>query len=329
VIQVLFGIWTCTLKQSCRVFCGEHFFFYPKSWTTLQKLKNSNLSSFRKKKFKKRGERGQALLGRPACPSARSHAQPRSPPPPRARTRPALLHPTPATWRPYVGDVAVAARLRMAWPGRDATPLTQTPPFSMSPPPSPSATPAPSSAAAPLLAELRCSPPAVSAGRSPCQVHRRVHHRRSKPLRTLNRGGKPPCDRNGSPEFTWPRRSAPPRWNPHFSALFRLFLCVFCSGLPERAPTVLCGRSTPSEWPGHGEQRCCAAMHASEGTLVVPRPSQGHHRVRLTAGNTMVLTPRPESSPPTRSARRRCPSSLSRWLVGSGAHCQPQGGRVG
>ena len=40
-------------------------------------------------------------------------AQPRGPAPPRLPTRadaPASLHPAPATWRPYEGDVAAAAR---------------------------------------------------------------------------------------------------------------------------------------------------------------------------------------------------------------------------
>ena len=296
------AIWSKVVEY----FVGNISSFYPTSWKTLQKLQNLHLNSFGKKKFKKR-ERGHALLGRPASLSARSHARPTVSPPPRVRARPALLDPTLATWRPYVGDVATTARLRLAWPGRDATPLPQAPPFSLSPPPSPAATPTPSSAVATLLAELRRSPPAVSTGHLACQAHRCVRHRRGKPLRTLNRGGKPPCDRNGLPEFIRSRRSDPPHWNPPFSAPFRLFLCMLCSGWPERAPTVLHECSTLTEWPVHGEQRRRAAIHASKGALAIPRPSQGHHRLRLAAGNTLVLTPWPEASPPVRSARRRCP----------------------
>ena len=274
----------------------------------------------------KKKERGQALLGRPASFSAHSRAQPSSPSPPRAWARPAFLHRMPAMWWPYVGDVAAAALLRPAWPGRDATPLPYTPPFSLPPSPSLIFTPAPSSAAMPLPAELRRSPSAVSSGHLPHQAHRWVRHHRSKPLRTLNGGGKPTCDCNGSPEFNRPRRSAPPHENPLFPAPFYLFLCASCSGWPNQAPTALHRRSTLPVWPGHGEQRRCAAMHADEDD---PDISQGHHRVRLAAGSTLVLTPRPEAP------RRRgplvggIPSSRLHWPVGSEAHCQPQGDRVG
>ena len=50
--------------------------------------------------------------------------------------------------------------------------------------------------------KLRRSPLAVSAGHSPRQGHRRVRHRHGKHLRTLNRGVRPPRDRNSSLEFT-------------------------------------------------------------------------------------------------------------------------------
>ena len=76
---------------------------------------------------------------------------------------------------------------------------------------------------------LRRSPPAVSTGHSPRQGHRCVRHRHGKPLRTLDRGDSPPRNRNSSPEFARPRRSAPPYRNPPFLALFRLFLSALGS----------------------------------------------------------------------------------------------------
>jgi len=61
------------------------------------------------------------------------------------------------------------------------------------------------------------------------------------------------------------------------------------SGRREQAPAVLRERSTPLEWPGHGEQHRRAAMHVGRGVLAVFQPSRGHHRVRLVAGSMLVL----------------------------------------
>ena len=282
MIQILFGIWTCTLKQSCIVFCREHFFFLPQILKNFAKASKFTFKLFWGKRNSKKGKRGRRCWA--DLPPLRP-----------ARTSGPALPLLPARGRVlpfYTWCRSRGGRTPATWPRPpDTTTLLQVPPFSLSSPRSPSATPAPSFAMAPLLAELCRSPPAVSAGRSPRQVHHRVRNHRGKPLRTLNWGGKPPCDCNGSPEFTRPHQSAPPRWNLPFSALFRLFLCALCSGWPERAPTVLRRRSTPPEWPSHGEQHHRAAMHANEGALAVPRPSQGHHWVCLAAGNTLVLTP--------------------------------------
>jgi hypothetical protein len=118
------------LKQSCRAFCGEHFFFLPQILKTLQKLQNSHLSSFGKKKFKKRG---QALLGQPPPFRPARARGPASPPPPRARTRP------PFSTRRWPRGGRMSATLqrppcsdRHDLDGRHPAP--QAPPFSLSPP---------------------------------------------------------------------------------------------------------------------------------------------------------------------------------------------------
>ena len=165
-------------------------------------------------------------------------------------------------------------------------------------------------------------------GHSTRQGHRRARLRRGKPLRTLYQGESHPQACSSSPEFVQPRRSAPPLRNPPSLALIRLFLSVLGSGC-EQALVMLRARSTPPEWPGHGEQHGRTTIHASRGALAILRLSRGHHRVRLVAGSTLVLTPWPGTSPPARSAHRRCPSSLFRWPMGSGHHCQPHGGQVG
>ena len=137
----------------------------------------------------KKGERGQALLGRPASLSAHPATRPNLPSPLPRADAPASLHPAPATWRPYAG-VVDAPLGRPAYPGRDATPRPQTRhyvPPAPSPSPLASAAAAAATAAEPLLAELRRSPQAALVSRSRRQDHRRVHLHRGKPLRALPR----------------------------------------------------------------------------------------------------------------------------------------------
>ena len=289
-----------------------------------------SLENYWRKEIKKK-KRGLALLGWPSSLSAHPAARPSLPSPlPRADT-PTSLHPAPATWRPYAGVVDAAARpTGLSRSGRH--PASPDPPFCSLPAPSPSPLTSASSSSdhrgaivgrAPPLAAGRVGGP-FSAPRPPqCSLCR------GKPLRTLYQGESPLRARNLSPEFPRARRSAPPRRNPPISAVFRLFLSALGSKRGEEAQTIPRARSTPPEWSGHGEQRRRAAMHASRGAPVVLRPNQGYPRVRLAAGSTLVLTPWPETSPLTRSARRRCSPSRSRWPVGSGAHCQPQGDRGG
>jgi len=62
VIQILFGIWTCTLKQSCRVFCGEHFFFLPQILKNYAKASKFEFKLFGEKEIQKK-EKGTGAAG--------------------------------------------------------------------------------------------------------------------------------------------------------------------------------------------------------------------------------------------------------------------------
>ena len=258
------------------------------------KFVKMSLENYWRKEIQKKGE------GVGAWPS--SAAWPSSPAPlPRADAS-ASLHPALATWRPYAQPRGVVDTVGTP-PRASRRPLCPLP----APSPSPLASAAAAAtAAAPLLAQLRHSPPAMSVSHCPRQGQRRVRLRRGKPLRTLYRGESHQRARNHPSEFTRPRRSAPPRRNPPVSASFRLFLSVLGSGRGEEAQTIPRTRSTPPEWSSHGEQRRRAAMQASRGAPAVLQPNQGYPWVRLA-----VLTPWPETSPPTRSARRRCSPSRS------------------
>jgi len=276
------------------------------------KFDKMSLENYWRKEIQKKGK-GAGAAGPtrlPFDPLSRA-AQLPLPSPTRGRAR---LAP------PGAGHVAAVRRRRGRDRLADRLIPVRTPPRAPRRPLCPLPAPSPSSLAsaaaavtivAPLLAELRRSPPTASVSRSPRQGHRHVRLRRGKPLRTLYRGESHPRARNRSPEFTRPHRNAPPRRNPPISASFRLFLSALGSGRGQEAQTILHARSTPPEWPGHGEQHRRAAMHASRGAPAILRPNQGYPRVRLAAGSTLVLTPWPESSPPTRSARRRCSPSRS------------------
>ena len=198
-----------------------------------------------------------------------------------------------------------------AWPigltrsGRHPAPPDA--PFYPLPAPSPSplasAAAAAATAVAPLLAELRRSPPAAPVSHSPRRDHRRARLRRGKPLRMLHQGESHPRARNRSPDFPRPRRSTLPRRNPLISASFRLILSALGSGRGEEARTIPRARSTPPEWPGHGEQHRHAAMHASRAL----RSSSGQTKDTLGCASL-----RGETSLPTRCARWRCSPSRSR-----------------
>ena len=87
------------------------------------------------KRISKKVEKGVGAVGPTASLSARSPARPTPPPPLPCADAPALLHPTLATWWPYVGDVAAAARpTGITRSGRRPTPQTASilsPPHSL------------------------------------------------------------------------------------------------------------------------------------------------------------------------------------------------------
>ena len=104
MIQILFGIWLGLLKQSCRKFYGEQFFFLLEPLKRFVKASKVSFKLFRKIISKKR-ERGQAQLGQPASLSAQPGSVSQFPLPSLPRAAPASLHSAPATWRPYAGVV--------------------------------------------------------------------------------------------------------------------------------------------------------------------------------------------------------------------------------
>jgi len=89
---------------------GAFLLFTPNS-ENFAKASKFTFKLFWEKEIQKKGA---GAAGPTASLSARSRARPSfSPSTPRADA-PTLLHPTLATWRPYVGDVAEAALLRPA-----------------------------------------------------------------------------------------------------------------------------------------------------------------------------------------------------------------------
>ena len=56
MIQILFRIWTCNLKQSGRVFCGEHFFFLPQILKNFEKPSKFTFKLFWEKEIQKKGK---------------------------------------------------------------------------------------------------------------------------------------------------------------------------------------------------------------------------------------------------------------------------------
>jgi len=236
VFQILLGIWNYSLKQSCRTFYLEQLLFWG-----LELKKDLNLSkwvwkSIGEKKFKKKEERGQALLGRPASLSAHPSRAARPPLPsparghsPRSTRRRPRGGRTPASWtparptglprsgrQPVPPDAILSPPLPLLLRSR-AQPQQQQPPRRHCRP------------------KLRRSPQAALVVCSLSQDHRRVRLRRGKPLRALYRGENPPWDRNLSPEFTRPCQSASPRRNLPVSAPFGLFLSALGSERDEEA----------------------------------------------------------------------------------------------
>ena len=111
MIQILFGIWLHFLKQSCREFYGEQFFFLLQPLKSFVKASRVSFKLFGEKKFKK-NKRGQALLGRPASLLAQPDSVARFPSP-LSPARGARLAP------PGAGHVA-AVRRRWTRRGRPA-----------------------------------------------------------------------------------------------------------------------------------------------------------------------------------------------------------------
>ena len=104
MIQFLFGIWLCLLKQSCRKFYGDQFFLLLQPLKSYVKASKVLFKHFGEKKFKKK-KRGLALLGRPASLSAQPDSAARFPSP-LSPARGARLAP------PGAGHVAAVRRHR-------------------------------------------------------------------------------------------------------------------------------------------------------------------------------------------------------------------------
>ena len=97
MIQILFGIWICICKQSCRGFCEEQFFFLLQPLKKFAEASKISFKLFGKNKLKKR-ERGavhwRAGANQPAQP-----AKPARPPRTHAFPFPALAPaPCPHAW---------------------------------------------------------------------------------------------------------------------------------------------------------------------------------------------------------------------------------------
>ena len=158
MIQILFGIWLCLLKQSCREFYGEQFFFLLQPLKRFVKASKVSFKLFGKIISKKR-ERGQALLGRPASLSAQPDSAARFPLPlSPARGRP----PSSTRRRPRGGRTSASwtrrGRPALTWSGRRPAPPGHS---ILSPPRSPLLPPLTSAAAvaAPPQRHRRRAPP--------------------------------------------------------------------------------------------------------------------------------------------------------------------------
>ena len=104
MIQILFGIWLCLLKQNCREFYGDQFFFLLQPLKSFVKASKVSFKLFGEKKLKKK-KRGRRCWADPP-PFRPSEAVWPSFPSTLSRARaPDSLHPAPATWRPYAGVV--------------------------------------------------------------------------------------------------------------------------------------------------------------------------------------------------------------------------------
>ena len=174
------------MKQSCRTFLFITSFVLGAKAEKGFKFVERSLENYWRKELKKRR---LAVLGQPASLSAHPAPRPGLPSALPRADAPASLHP-------------VAIRRRR---GRAARPTpvgtrrlipVGTPPRDPDAPFCPPSTPSPSplasaaaaaTAVAPLSAELRRSPQAALVARSLRQDHRRVRHRRGKPLRALPR----------------------------------------------------------------------------------------------------------------------------------------------
>ena len=106
MIQILFGIWLCLLKQSCREFYGEQFFFLPQSVKSFVKSSKVSFKILEKRNSKKKKRKGDrrcwadpppfrpSEAARPSSPSPLSRARR----PPRSTQRRPRGGRTPASW---------------------------------------------------------------------------------------------------------------------------------------------------------------------------------------------------------------------------------------
>ena len=219
MIQILFGIWLSLLKQICREFCREQFFFLLQPLKRFVKASKVTFKLFGKIISKKRG---QALLGRPATLSAQPDSAARFPLP----LSPARGRPPSSTRRRPHGGRTSASWTRRGRPALSRSGRRPAPPGHsiLSPPRSPLLPPLASATAvaAPPQRHRQRAPPATPVTYPWRQNHRCTRLRRGKPLRMLYRGERPPRALNRSPEFPRPHQSAQLRRNLLVFASFRL-----------------------------------------------------------------------------------------------------------
>ena len=227
MIQILFGIWLYLLKQSCREFHGEQFFFLLQPLKRFVKVSKISFKLFGEKKFKKK-EKGTCAAGptRLTFSPARQRGPlplpslSRARCPPRSTRRRPLGGRTPALDAPRPTGLTWSER----HPARRRAILS--PRSSLSSSSAHAHRSSSSSAAAPSPEKLRCSPPATPVPQPRCQDHQRTRRRRGKPLRTLYRGESPSYAVNRSPELLRPCRRAPPRRISPVPISFCSLLCA-------------------------------------------------------------------------------------------------------
>ena len=212
-----------------------------------------------------------------------------------------------------------ARRGRPASPGRDAGPSSQAAPFAQSP--------APLSLLPPLAsATAAVGAPPQRHHRSSSAAHRRPRQCPNLDAKTTSalavvavtscerstevRARRTPCiARRSCSDLAGELRRVETRsFSPRFACFLARYIRSSTGKLGGALAHVLPHRSSLATASSAAVPPCMLVG----GAPAILRSIRGYRWVRLAAGSTMVLTPWPGTSPPARSARRRCPPSRSR-----------------